>query len=169
MFNYGQQFYPQQFIPQMQRLQNLEQQYPQFAQQPQQGYAPNPQSYPQPALGLQGKSVESLDVVKAMDIPLDGSISYFPLTDGSAIITKQLQQDGTSKTTIYKPFVEPTNPIPTIKYVTEEEVLEMLESEPEAIQELKNEIKEVKKDLLDISEDMKELRKLKDAKRKSDE
>ena len=46
---------------------------------------------------LNGKSVDSLDVVKAMDIPLDGSISYFPLTDGSAIVSKQLQNDGTSK------------------------------------------------------------------------
>ena len=55
---------------------------------------------------LNGKSVDSLDVVKAMDIPLDGSISYFPLTDGSAIVTKQLQMDGTSKTVVYKPIEE---------------------------------------------------------------
>ena len=43
MFNYGQQYYPQ-YVPQMQRLQNLEQQYPQFSQQ---SYPQNPQSYPQ--------------------------------------------------------------------------------------------------------------------------
>ena len=54
-------------------------------------------------MGLQGKVVDSLDVVKATDIPYDGSISYFPLTDGSAIITKQLQQDGTSKVIVYRP------------------------------------------------------------------
>lgn len=58
-------YYPQQLQPQAQRLQQLEQQYPQYAQ-PQ--YTP-PQ-YKQP-LGLQGKSVDSLEVVKAMDIPLD--------------------------------------------------------------------------------------------------
>ena len=46
MFNYGQQYYPQ-YVPQMQRLQNLEQQYSQFSQQPQQSYPQNPQSYPQ--------------------------------------------------------------------------------------------------------------------------
>ena len=57
-------------------------------------------------IGLQGKSVDSIDVVKAMDINLDGSVSYFPLTDGSAIVTKQLQMDGTSKTVIYKPIKE---------------------------------------------------------------
>ena len=139
MYNYGQ-YYPQ-YIPQMQRLQNLEQQYPQFAQQTQQSYPQNPQNYPQPTLGLQGKSVESLDVVKAMDIPLDGSISYFPLTDGSAIITKQLQQDGTSKTIIYKPFTEPTTPSETIKYVSEEEVKVMIENSSETILELQDDIK----------------------------
>ena len=87
MYNYGQ-YYPQ-YIPQMQRFQSLEQQYP--------------QTYQQQINGLQGKSVESFDVARAIDIPIDGSISYFPLTDGSAIITKQLQMDGKSKTIIYKP------------------------------------------------------------------
>ena len=55
---------------------------------------------------LLGKAVESIDVVKATDIPLDGSISYFPLTDGSAIVSKQLQNDGTSKIIVYKPTQE---------------------------------------------------------------
>ena len=74
-----------------------------YPQNYQQSYPQNPQSYQQPINNLQGKSVESLDVAKAIDIPIDGSISYFPLTDGSAIITKQLQMDGKSKTVIYKP------------------------------------------------------------------
>ena len=55
---------------------------------------------------LQGKQVDSLEVVKATDVPFDGSITYFPLTDNSAIITKQLQMDGTSKIIIYKPINE---------------------------------------------------------------
>ena len=53
--------------------------------------------------GLQGKLVDSLDMVKSVEFPFDGSVSFFPLTDGSAIVTKQLQMDGTAKTTIYKP------------------------------------------------------------------
>ena len=67
-----------------------------------QTYQPQPQPtyQPQQPVGIQGKTVDSLEVVKAMDIPLDGSVSYFPLVDGSAIETKQLQQDGTSKTII---------------------------------------------------------------------
>lgn len=96
MFSYNPYYTP------MQRFQQQGEQYPQYAQQ-NYSYPQNPQSYQQPINSLQGKSVESLDVAKAIDIPIDGSISYFPLTDGSAIITKQLQMDGKSKTVIYKP------------------------------------------------------------------
>lgn len=90
---------------------------------------------------LQGKSIDNLEVVKAMDIPLDGSISYFPLTDGSAIVTKQLQQDGTSKIVIYKPIenAEETstkyatledieNKMNSIKYITPEELDDKIKS-----------------------------------------
>ena len=66
--------------------------------------------------GLMGKVVDSADVVKVTDIPLDGSTSYFPLVDGSAILTKKLQADGTSKIVVYKPVVE--EPKETPKYVT---------------------------------------------------
>jgi hypothetical protein len=86
---------------------------------------------------LNGKSVDSLDVVKAMDIPLDGSISYFPLADGSAIVTKQLQMDGTSKTVIYKPIEEKN----TTKYVTPEDI-EIIKKDYE---DLKQEIKALEK------------------------
>ena len=96
---------------------------------------------PQPTVqnGLLGKSVDSIEVVKAMDIPLDGSISYFPLTDGSAIISKQLQNDGTSRTIIYKPIIEDKKE--TIKYVQFDDI-EDLKKE---IEELKKEIKNLKK------------------------
>ena len=91
---YGNPYYTQQ-----QRFQPMGMATPQMPTQP---YIPNmPQ--PTPQIGLQGKSVESLDVVRAMDIPLDGTVSYFPLTDGTAIVSKQLQSDGTSKMVVYKP------------------------------------------------------------------
>lgn len=60
----------------------------------------------QQQVGLQGKMIDNIDVVKSLDIPLDGSISYFPTTDGTSIVTKQLQMDGTSKIIIYKPFID---------------------------------------------------------------
>lgn len=89
---------------------------------------------------LNGKSVDSLEVVKAMDIPLDGSISYFPLTDGTAIITKQLQMDGTSRTTIYKPVEE----LSTSKQI-----------DLSFIEELKEDIKELKESFKSMQEQLK--------------
>ena len=169
MFTYNPQYYPQQYMPQTQRYQNLEQQYSQFSQQPQPSFSQNPQPYPQSSLGLQGKLVDSIEVVRAIDIPLDGSTSFFPLADGSAIVTKQLQSDGTSKTIIYKPFTEPSNPIEPIKYVTQEEVKEMIENNSESFLDLQDDIEDMRRELRNVNEELKELRKQKDAKRKSDE
>lgn len=89
-----------------------------------------PQYLSQQPKGLLGKSVDSVDVVKAIDIPLDGSVSYFPLTDGSAIVTKQLQMDGTSKIMVYKPMIEQKEEVKTISY--------------EEFEELRKEVKTVK-------------------------
>ena len=93
---------------------------------------------------LQGKIVDSVDVVKAMDIPLDGSVSYFPLTDGSAIISKQLQSDGTSRTIIYKPSENEKEK--TVKYLTIDE-LETALNDLEDMQNIKDDIKDIKKQL----------------------
>ena len=96
--------------------------------------------------GLQGKSIDNLEVVKAMDIPLDGSISYFPLVDGSAIVTKQLQQDGTSKITIFKPIE--AEEASAVKYATIEDIenrinnIKMPDTKP-----LQDEIKTLKKQI----------------------
>ena len=103
---------------------------------------------------LQGKVVDSLDVVKAADIPYDGSVSYFPLTDNSAIITKQLQQDGTSKVIIYKPISnEPEN---KPKYVTESDLEKQLKDvNSKDIKDIKEDIKTLKRKLEDITDDIK--------------
>ena len=105
---------------------------------PSQQYIP-PMPQPATQVGLLGKSVDSIDVVKAMDIPLDGSVSYFPLTDGTAIVTKQLQNDGTSRTIIYKPTTENKKEI--VKYATFNEIEELKQE----LEDLRKEIKSVKK------------------------
>ena len=95
---------------------------------------------------LLGKSVDNIDVVKATDIPLDGSISYFPLTDGSAIVSKQLQMDGTSKMVVYKPIKEDSDD--SKKFVTFEEMQsELAKIDILDLEDLKDEIKEIKKQL----------------------
>ena len=137
------------------RYNPYEQQYGQFNNQQQaQQTQTQQQIYRQPTIGLQGKSVDSIDVVKAMDIPLDGSISYFPLTDGTAILTKQLQSDGTSKTIIYKP-VENTNK--SNNYITADTLKEELKNvNNKDIKEIKEEIKTIKREIRDITDDLKD-------------
>ena len=103
--------------------------------QPQQ-YQPQ-QFQPIQFQGIQGRIVDNIDVVKATEISLDGSISYFPIADGSAIVTKQLQADGTSKLMVYKPVITETP-----KNITNEE----FEKE---ISKLRNEIEKINKRLGD--------------------
>lgn len=79
-----------------------------------------------------------------------GSVSYYPLADGTAIVTKQLQNDGTSKMIVYKPINEQE-----IKYVTESDLMAQFEEfSSKSLKDIKEEIKSLKKQLRDISEDI---------------
>ena len=132
------------YYPQQQRFQNVEQQ----NQQPMMTTYQPPIQLTKPTT-LLGKAVESIDVVKATDIPLDGSISYFPITDGSAIVSKQLQNDGTSKIIVYKPAKEDKKE--TIQFATLDDLQEAIgEIDLSDIQDLKDEIKEIKKQLKEL-------------------
>lgn len=85
------------------------------------------------------KKVESIDIVKNMEIPLDGSMSYFVLADNSAVVSKQLQLDGTSKIQIYKLVDNLETKAPT--YLT----IEDLEDIKEELKDIKSDIKELRK------------------------
>ena len=101
---------------------------------------------------LNGKQVESIDIVKSIEIPLDGSISYFPLVNGTAIATKQLMQDGTSKITIYEPKVEKES----VKYATIDDIDKKLEKlDFSEIDDLKEEINDLKKELKELKNKLK--------------
>lgn len=156
MFNYNNYMQPQ--IP---RYGQPYQPYANQTVQPQQPIQPQPvQQYaPQPVSiqGLQGKTVDSIDVVKAMDIPLDGSVSYFPLVDGTAIVTKQLQADGTSKTLVYKPSEE-KKPEQQVKYVTPEELNKAIKDisvDDDEFEELKEDVRSIKKQVKNLTDNIK--------------
>lgn len=107
----------QQFIPQQQFQQQIP--YQQVQQQ---------------QIGLQGKIVESSDVVKGIDIPMDGTVYYFPKADGSEVYSKRWLSNGTTEQVVYKrevvennsdkpnPFMEKLNGIEE-KIVALEELL----------------------------------------------
>lgn len=117
----------------------------------------------QETIKLQGKSVDSIEVVKAMDIPLDGSISYFPIADGSAIVTKQLQMDGTSRTIVYKPVNE-SQQKNEINYISVEDFTKTIEKinkniEDNSTEDLEEEIEEIKKQIESINKSIKDITK----------
>lgn len=104
---------------------------------------------------LMGKQVDSIDVVKATDIPLDGSTCYFPLIDGSAIVTKKLQNDGTSKTIIYKPVDNQEET--SIKYATIADVENAIENiDLSDLEDIKDDIKDLKQSIKDLKKKKKD-------------
>lgn len=66
----------------------------------------NPYQQKAIAQNLNGKVVDSLEVVKAMDIPMDGQSYYFPKADGTEIYCKRWNANGTTSITAYKPILD---------------------------------------------------------------
>lgn len=92
--------------PYMDRMAQL-QQYQQSLQQP---VVPTQISGANQMSAL-GKMVDSIDVVKATDIPMDGNAYYFPKADGTEVYCKQWLQNGTTRILTFKPVLdaEPNN------------------------------------------------------------
>ena len=96
------QFYQpqQQYMPNpyMQRMENL--------QQFQQAIQPQPQMQGANNFTPLGKIVDSVDIVKATDIPMDGNMYYFPKADGSEIFGKQWLANGQTRILTFKPVLD---------------------------------------------------------------
>lgn len=56
--------------------------------------------------GINGRVVQSVEMITANDVPMDGSAAFFPMQDMSAILAKSWNADGTIKTVIFKPVNE---------------------------------------------------------------
>ena len=94
------QYYQQPYMqnPYMQRMENLQQ----FQQ------AIQPQAQMQGANNFTplGKIVDSVDIVKATDIPMDGNMYYFPKADGSEIFGKQWLANGQTRILTFKAILD---------------------------------------------------------------
>ena len=92
--------------PYMDRMAQL-QQYQQNLQQPVQQQT---MSGPGQQMNVIGKIVDSVDVVKATDVPMDGNMYYFPKADGTEIFGKQWLSSGQTRILTFKPvFDDDTN------------------------------------------------------------
>lgn len=97
-------------------------------------------------LNVIGKIVDSVDVVKAMDIPADGKMYYFPKADGTEIFGKQwIVNEGRTHILSFKPILDsnPNNSTPNdtksnlgLSEDVTEVVLEKLDSLNNRIDEL---------------------------------
>ena len=58
-----------------------------------------------------GKIVDSIDVVRATDVPMDGNMYYFPKADGTEIFGKQWLPNGQTHILTFKPDldIDPNN------------------------------------------------------------
>ena len=134
---YGQQqFIQPQFNPYLQRMENL-QQFQQAIQQPQIAPAQVQTVNQFPTLG---KMVESIDIVKATDIPIDGNIYYFPKADGTEIYSKTWLPNGQTRILTFKPILEDNPNILSsdeeeLKFNTIEKVLGGIQNDIKTINE----------------------------------
>lgn len=90
-----------QYNPYLQRMENL-QQFQQVIQQP---MSPAQMSGTSQFIPL-GKIVESVDMVKATDIPMDGNMYYFPKADGTEIYGKAWMANGQTRILTFKPVLD---------------------------------------------------------------
>ena len=94
MNNYLPQYGAYQYNPManIQRFQSQEQIQPQI-QQP----------VPQQIAGINGRIVQAVENINANEVPMDGSMAFFPKQDMSEIYVKGWNADGTIRTIVYKP------------------------------------------------------------------
>lgn len=99
---YQQMTYPQINSPYMERT-NYMQQYQQNLQPVQQQNVP---VQSQQTIGIAGRTVQSVEQITANEVPMDGSVAFFPRQDMAEIYAKQWNADGTIKTIIYRPVMD---------------------------------------------------------------
>ena len=79
-----------------------------------------------------GKMVESIDIVKVTDIPMDGNTYFFPQADGQAIYGKKFLPNGQTQILAFKPIEN--NEMDNSPTETEKLKLDMLTQFLEGIQ-----------------------------------
>lgn len=101
--------YMQSQNPYMDKM-NFLQNYQQSLQQPVAGMQmplTNQQAMPQQIAGVNGRIVQAVENINANEVPMDGSMAFFPKQDLSEIYVKGWNANGTINTIVYKPYTAP--------------------------------------------------------------
>ena len=93
--------------PYMDRM-NFLQNYQQNLQQPlvpTQMSGANQQAMPQQIVGINGRIVQAVETINPNEVPMDGSVAFFPKQDLTEIYAKSWNADGTIRTLTFKPVL----------------------------------------------------------------
>ena len=87
-------------------------------QQPMMNYTPNYGTYqynpmasyqryqqPEPTQGISGRVVQAVETINPNEVPMDGSVAFFPKQDLTEIYAKSWNADGTIRTSTFKPVL----------------------------------------------------------------
>ena len=128
--------------PYMDRM-NFLQNYQQSLQQP---LVPAPmsganqQAMPQQIAGINGRIVQAVENINANEVPMDGSMAFFPKQDLTEIYAKSWNADGTIRTLTFKPILNDKTDI--LSGDTEKLEFDLSEKATEGIMAKLNELSE---------------------------
>ena len=134
--------YMQSQNPYMDRM-NFLQNYQQSLQQP---LVPtsmsgaNQQAMPQQIVGINGRIVQAVENINANEVPMDGSVAFFPKQDLTEIYAKSWNADGTIRTLTFKPVLNDKTDI--LSGDTEKLEFDLSEKATEGIMAKLNELSE---------------------------
>ena len=60
---------------------------------------------PEPAQGISGRVVQAVETINPNEVPMDGSVAFFPKQDLTEIYAKSWNADGTIRTLTFKPVL----------------------------------------------------------------
>ena len=128
--------------PYMDRM-NFLQNYQQSLQQPlvpTQMSGANQQAMPQQIVGINGRIVQAVETINPNEVPMDGSVAFFPKQDLTEIYAKSWNADGTIRTLTFKPVLNDKTDI--LSGDTEKLEFDLSEKATEGIMAKLNELSE---------------------------
>lgn len=121
------------FAPQAQGFGGFMNPQPYVSQTPQMPWGQNGNRYAAPST-LPGRQISSIDEIMPNDVPMDGSVSFFPVRDGSCVYAKYWNRQGTIDTVKFVPAI-----------ATSEE--ETVNNQPDFVQEILRRLDKIEKSL----------------------
>ena len=100
----------------------------------------NQQAMPQQIAGINGRIVQAVENINANEVPMDGSVAFFPKQDLTEIYAKSWNADGTIRTLTFKPVLNDKADI--LSGYTEKLEFDLSEKATEGIMAKLNELSE---------------------------